>query len=139
MEFLIWKSLYYLTEPYFKVLWIQIQTSTKEREKKLCIKSFCSVSYPSLCNFVTVLVKKFFKFRDFQPKIVKSRKNYRHNLQNYDVQGDPKQKLIFESDCTWLKNDFLGANWKFLLIWVWQYLLYLMALHFFDVLLKYRV
>ena len=56
-----------------------------EREKKLCIKSFCSVSYPSLCNFVTVLVKKFLKFRDFQPKIVKSRKNYRHNLQNYDV------------------------------------------------------
>ena len=45
------------------------------------------------------------------------------------VQGDPKQKVIFETDHTWPKNDFFGANWKFLLIWVYEYLLNLMGLH----------
>ena len=28
----------------------------------------------------------------------------------YYIQGDPKQKGIFETDRTWPKNNFLGAN-----------------------------
>ena len=34
------------------------------------------------------------------------------------VQGEPKQKVIFQT----AKNDFLGTNWEFLSIWLYEYL-----------------
>ena len=33
-----------------------------------------------------------------------------HKMIHFIIQGDPKQKVIFETDHTWPKNDFLGAN-----------------------------
>ena len=54
------------------------------------------------------------------------------------VQGVPKQTWIFETVRSQSKNDILGAYWGFLLIWVYEYLLYLLTFHFLHVLLKYR-
>ena len=50
------------------------------------------------------------------------------------IQGEPKQTGIFQTVC--LKNDFLGTNWEFLSIWLYEYLLHLTSFHFLDVLLK---
>ena len=55
------------------------------------------------------------------------------------LQGVPKQTWIFETAHSEPKNDILGTNYKFLLIWVYEYLLHLMTFHFFYVYLKYRV
>ena len=49
------------------------------------------------------------------------------------LQGVPKRTWIFGTARSQSKNEILDTNWEFLLIWVWQYLLYLMAFHFFDV------
>ena len=56
-----------------------------------------------------------------------------------NVQGVPKRTWIFGTAHNQSKYEILDTNWEFLLIWVWQYLLYLMVFHFFDVLLNYRV
>ena len=38
------------------------------------------------------------------------KKYFRRSFKKPLIPGDPKQKVIFETDHTWPKNDFLGAN-----------------------------
>ena len=75
----------------------------------------------------------------FPPVITQARYTCLFTIIKNDTTGCPEATWIFEIARSQSENDILGTNWEFLLIWVWQYLLYLMVFHFFDVLLKYRV
>ena len=60
-------------------------------------------------------------------------------LLHFSNTGVLKRTWIFGTVHSQSKNDIFGTNWEFLLIWVYEYLLYLMTFHLLDVLLKYRV